>query len=412
MFPSRALFAAAASGDADVLSQATELDLRIFDPVTGDTLAHLATQKNFIDVVRVLAERVPDIFATRNVIGRSVLLEAVLYDHLDIARLVAKVEPRTIFLKDYFGHSPLASPKFVDVIDDDTWTYSTPMLGYTIMHEAVLHDLKHVVHAAIRKIPQSIRSATIDGMTPIHFAAFLGRVEIVEILLRAFPECIGFVTDKGKTPLFCASEYSPWKNSKVIRTLFAERPELAKVQDSRGRTPVFEISKIGVAEDVKFMLDAYPELALVRENEFGLTPLHVSLYGRYNAWANMAKTIVSACPESLRVKDDTGLTPIDHVPQVLDPREEECGDFLSHILRYSELPDELWDYIPRGCKHASGALGAALERSFEEAKRVVGKMSDDDRERLRMALLVLTREQAKRHTYSEDVTRRILANIF
>jgi hypothetical protein len=412
MFPSRALFAAAAAGDADVLSKASETELRIFDPVTGDTLAHLATQKKHIEVVRVLAERVPDILITRNTMGRTALLEAVMYDYLDIAHLVSKAEPRTIFLKDLFGYSPLASVKFLDVLDDDTWTYSTPTLGYTIMHEAVMHDLRDVVHASIRKIPEAIRSATIDGMTPIHFAAFLGRVEIVRILLNAFPECIEFVTDKGKTPLFCASEYSPWKNSEVIRALFKERPDLAKVQDNRGRTPVFEISKIGVAKDVKFMLDEYPELALVRENELGWTPLHASLYGRYNAWANMAKTIVSACPESVHVKDNSGRTPIDHVCQALDPREEDCGDFMSHILRYTELPDELWEYIPRGCKHASGALGAALERSYEEAERVVRKMSDEHRERLRTALLVISREQTKRNVYSEDVTRRIVSNIF
>lgn len=412
MFPSRALFAAAASGDVKVLNEASENDLRIFDPITGDTLAHIAVQKNFIDVVRVLAERVPDTLVARNVIGRTVLLEAILYDHLDIAVLVAKADPRTLFLKDLFGYSPLSSVKFLEMLDDDAWSYSTPALGYTIMHETVLHDLRDALRVAIRKIPDAIRSTTIDGMTPIHLAAFLGRVEIVEILMREFPECIEFVTNKGKTPLFCASEYSPWKNSKVIRTLFAERPDLAKVQDDRGRTPVFEISKIGIADDVRFMLDEYPELALVKEHELGLTPLHASLYGRYNAWSEMAKTIVSACPESLRVKDNLGRTPIDHVSKALDPREEECGDFLSHVLRYTELPDELWTYIPQGCKYASRALGAALERSYEEAGRVVGKMTDEHRERLRTALLVISREQAKRHTYSEDVTRRIVSNIF
>lgn len=408
----RALFGAAASGDVGVLEDSTDDELRVFDPVTGDTLLHIATQHGRLEIVEILARRVPDVLVARNTIGRTALLEAVLYDHVDIAQTLCVADPRTMFVRDLYGNSPLTSAELLDGLDDATWSYTTPLLGITIMHEAVMHDLQYAAYTAARRIPWAIRAATIDGMTPIHLAAFLGRVEIVDTLLREFPECIEFVTPGGKTPLFCAAEYSPWKNSRVIRTLFEKRPDLAGVQDVRGRTPVFEISKIGVADDVRFMLDPYPELALVQERSLGWTPLHAALYGRYNSWAEMARTIVAACPASLAVKDASGRTPIDHARLAIDPREEECGEFLSCVLKHAELPDDLWRCIPRGCRHVSAALGAALARSLEEAGRVVAKMPDDHRERLRTALLVISREMGKRNVYLEDVTRRIVSGIF
>lgn len=412
MIPLRALFGAAASGDASVLADSTDDELRVFDPVTGDTLVHVATQYDRLEIVEILARRVPDVLAARNTIGRTALLEAVLYDRANIARTLCVADPRTMFVRDLYGNSPLSSVELLDALDDATWSYTTPLLGITIMHEAVMHDLRHVAYTAARRIPWAVRAATIDGMTPIHLAAFLGRAEIVDTLLHEFPECVEFVTPGGKTPLFCAAEYSPWKNSRVIRTLFEKRPDLARVQDARGRTPAFEIAKIGVADDVRFMLDAYPELALVQERSLGWTPLHAALYGRYNSWAEMAKTIVTACPAALAVRDASGRTPIDHARLALDPREEECGEFLSCVLKHVELPDDLWGCIPRGCEHVSAALGAAMGRSLEEAGRVVAKMSDDHRERLRTALLAISREMAKRSVYLEDVTRRISAGIF
>jgi hypothetical protein len=412
MFRLRALFGAAASGDATILEESSDDDLRVFDPVTGDTLVHVATQRRQVGIVELLIARVPDTLWARNTIGRTALLEAVLYDHVEIARMVCAAEPRALFVKDLYGNSPLQSTDLLDSLDDVTWSYTTPLMGLTIMHEAVIHGMDHVVHLAARKIPWAIRGATIDGMTPIHLAAFLGRTEAVDILLRELPECIEFVTPSGKTPLFCAAEYSPWKNSRVIRTLFEKRPDLAKAQDARGRTPVFEISKNGIADDVRFMLDAYPELALVQERTLGWTPLHAALYGRYNSWADMARTIATACPDALRVKDLSGRTPIDHARLALDPREEECGEFLSCVLKHAELPNELWEYIPRGCEHVSAALGPALGRSLEEAGRVVRKMTDEHRERLRTALLAISREMTKRRVYLEDATRRIASGIF
>lgn len=411
MFPARALFAAVSSGDTTTLRDAPLEYLRVFDPVTGDTLAHIATQKNNIDCIRVIAERLPELFISRNLIGHTPLMDAAMYGYVDIAKTIIEAAPEAMFFKDIYGKSPLLYDDILNILSDDIWSVFLDN-GHTLLHEAAIHDLQNLARMGLDKNPDALRATTSSGMTPIHYAAFFGRTDIASLFLRACPECITFMTENKKTPLFCAAEYSPWKNSKIIRRLFDACPAMALVQDERGRTPVFEIAKIGIADDLRFMLDAYPETALIQEKDKGWTPLHVSLYGRYNTWVNVAKTIVSACPESLDVEDASGKTPLDHIRLATNQQDQECGDFLVHVLRYRSLPDDLWEFIPYDFSRVSSALGSTLTRSEREASYVVERMTREHRARLRTALLLVSREQNARHTYSGDVVHRVVSKVF
>lgn len=406
MFLHRVLFSAASHGDVDVLSQARTEDLHVFDPVTGDTLVHIAVQKNHAEAVDVVARRAPDVLWQRNAVGRTPLLEAVAYGYIDIAKKLVEIGPSAMFVRDFYGHSPLVSKAFLDAIPDELWSYATPSTGNSLMHESAINNLPEVAERAVRKAPEMIRAPMIDGMMPMHVAAFLGRVEIAKIFLREFPDCVSYATSAGKTPLFCATELSPWKSDEIIRVLFEADPSMVMVRDGRGRTPIFEVARLGTADVMRLVLQHHPDAALIPEKESGWTPLHASLYGRYGVWTGVAKEILNACPLSLYVKDKRGLTALQHAYMTFDKREEDCGDFLSHVLVHTNLSDVMWDYIPNPCKHISRALGPALTRSPEEAARVVRHMTPADRARLHVALYVVSKGLSA--AYSEDVLHRIV----
>lgn len=412
MFPTRILFAATSNGDVETLRSADTDYLYVFDPMTGDTLVHVAVQKRQLEAALEIARRIPDILSHRNAIGRTPLFEAVAYGYMDIARELLDLDPSTMFVRDFYGKSPLSNADFLDVIPDELWAYETPIVGNTLMHESAINDLEDLAERAVKKAPRMIRAMMADGMMPIHVAAFFGRVNIARVFLREFPECIRYKTDLGKTPLLCATELSPWKGNDIVYMLFDADPSMIEVQDNNGRTPVFEIARLGTADVMRHVLKAHPNAVLVPENKSGLTPLHVSLYGRFNVWAGVAKEIISACPSSLFVKDRYGLTPLQHAYVTLDKREDDCADFLSHVLMYTKLPTLMWDHIPKQCKHISRALGAALKRSPEEASRVVQHMTFDDRARLCAALFAVGREMASRGVYSEDILYRIVGLAF
>ncbi len=410
MFLHRVLFSAASHGDVDVLSQARTEDLYVFDPVTGDTLAHVAVQKKQDEAAVEIARRAPETLAQRNGLGRTPLLETVLYGNIDLAARLVELNPNAMFMRDFYAQSPLTSIRFLDAIPDELWSYATPTTGNTLMHESAINDLREVAERAVRKAPDMIRAPMVDGMMPIHVAAFLGRVEITKIFLREFPDCVSYATDAGKTPLFCATELSPWKNSEIIRVLFEADPAMIAVRDARGRTPIFEIARLGTADVMRFVLQRHPNAVLIPERESGWTPLHASLYGRYGVWTGVAKEILNACPLSLYIKDKGGLTALQHAYVTFDKREEDCGDFLSHVLVHTDLPDVMWDYIPTPCKHISRALGPALARSTAEAAKVVRHMTPTDRARLHAALVVVSAGLSG--AYSEDVLHRIVGLAF
>lgn len=412
MFHARVLFSAVANGDVETLRQAEVEDLHVFDPMTGDTLVHIAVQKKqFVAAVEV-ARLAADVLGQRNMLGRTALLEAVTYGYTDVAAELARLGPVALFMRDFYGNSPLASTDFLDALPDDLWSYSTPLTGNSLMHEAAINGLIDLAERAVKKAPEMIRSMMADGMMPLHVAAFFGRVDIAKLFMREFPDAISYLTDRGKTPLFCAAELSPWKNNDIIRVLFEAAPEMILIRDHRGRTPIFEIARLGTADTMRMVLAHCPDAVLIPDRESGWTPLHVSLYGRYGVWSEVAKEIIRACPLSLFIKDNLGLTPLQHAHVTFDKRESDCGDFLSYVLRYMELPDVMWEHIPMPCEHISKALAAALGRSTAEASKVVRHMTRDDRARLHAALLIVTHAMTSHGVYSEDIIRRIVGLAF
>jgi ankyrin repeat protein len=97
---------------------------------------------------------------------------------------------------------------------------------------------------------------TLDGATPLHFAAAKGNASVTEQLVAA--RCNVNSQDRdGTTPLFIASKHGPWTplfkqatkyghagNAAVIRQLIAARCNV-DLQDKHGYTPLLIAAEFG-----------------------------------------------------------------------------------------------------------------------------------------------------------------------
>ena len=111
-----------------------------------------------------------------------------------------------------------------------------------------------VVTSLLLADPMAFQRNTIDGLTPLHFAAYCGaKTDVVEILIQEGKQQQQHpLTDcRGRTPLHCAcAGFRTSHRPAVVRLLLEAHPGSANLPDERNRTP-FTLMMEDYAEEVE-----------------------------------------------------------------------------------------------------------------------------------------------------------------
>lgn len=231
-------------------------------------------------------------------------------------------------------------------------TETANRFGELPLHCAAQHNVKaEVITYLLYAFAGGASVADIHGNLPLHYAVKLNTpcssIEKIKALLQAFSSAASIANNEGDVPLHCAfsnfyvnyeddAGYEESKGHdgtlKLLRALIVADNVSAFIANDRGNLPLHCAAAISNnAEEIKYLLDAYPE-AIYTKNKEGRLPLSYAAYSNINV--EVTQVLLEAYPDALLVADDEDLTPL-HI--ALSKRNGEVAKFLIKALPKSSV---------------------------------------------------------------------------
>ena len=136
------------------------------------------------------------------------------------------------------------------------------------LHEASMAGKLEIVKSLIARNPADVNSYSLDGFTPLHLAAFFGRVEIVRYLLVVGADANAVAKNMMKVmPLHSAVAHNQLEISEL---LIAQGADVNARQEG-GFVPLHEAAQSGNLEIARLLLKHGAEVNAKSDN--GKTPL-------------------------------------------------------------------------------------------------------------------------------------------
>ncbi|KAA0063585.1 ankyrin repeat-containing protein [Cucumis melo var. makuwa] len=224
-----------------------------------DTALHVAARRGRCECVRLLAEANPEVCSFVNKNGESPLYLLVASGYGIQSEIIINN----------------------DLVSSSSAFYCGPM-GLTALHASVLLQVRHyAVKKGVEEIEllmrwrrEMIRKGDDLGMTPLHFAAFYGRIEVVKLFVEYDSSAIYVMNNDGQSALHLAA-YSG--HIKILQQLVNCRPDCYKMVDKMGRTALHAAVLGKQKETIKFILEtpSFEWLFNMADND-GNTPLHLA----------------------------------------------------------------------------------------------------------------------------------------
>ncbi|KAJ4972203.1 hypothetical protein NE237_005302 [Protea cynaroides] len=278
--------------DPSILHQLTPL---------GDTLLHLAAKFRFQNLLLEICDRCPSLVTKKNQRGDTPLHVGARAGHLDVVRhLIDKMT---------------SSSSLLDVnIEKDGATKAVHLLrsqnhkGNTALHEALRYSRRDVAELLIRKDPDLCSCVNKVKESPLFLAVIQGYRDIVDQVLHVSPSpaCGG---PQGWTALHASTMVNnefvgPYMTEKLLQV----KPELARVKDFRGMTPLHHAICIKNDSIVRLLLQHDASLAYVQDN-LGWSPLHVAARQsdlKFLKMTNIDENILEYCSDLVYLVDSKG----------------------------------------------------------------------------------------------------------
>ena len=162
-----------------------------------------------------------------------------------------------------------------------------------------------------------------DGRTPLHIAAWWGRLKVVRYLAEKVEKVnVNAGDEDGHTPLHIAAQRGELE---VVRYL-AEKVEKVNVNagDDDGQTPLHIAALTGKLEVVRYLAEKVEKVNVNAGDKQGWTPLYVALLYGYTDIVRLL-LFVARCHPSPRAHN--GLTPLDRA--VIGGHQEIVNFFTS-----------------------------------------------------------------------------------
>jgi ankyrin repeat protein len=179
------------------------------------------------------------------------------------------------------------------------------LAGAEEIHDAVKKGDLAAVQAILAARPDSLKALNERGFTPLHIAAFEGRLEIASLLLEKGAD-LEAKNPTGFTPLFLAIL---GKKPEAVRFLLEKGADV-NAQSRFQTTPLFSATESGNAQVVRMLIDRGADVNHVSP-VFG-SALHRAAYMDF---PEAAKVLLDAGAD-LRVTDQRGQTPLHQAAQL------------------------------------------------------------------------------------------------
>jgi ankyrin repeat protein len=215
-------------------------------------------------------------------------------------------------------------------------------LGDLPLHKSCeFQDFPDVVMMLLQAYSNATQEKDMAGRLPLHIACgYATSPDIVRMIVQAYPQAAEVRSNYGHLPLHIACNI-PEPSAAIVKLLIEAYPYATKVQDYGGWLPLHLACSLGASLEVlHFLLETYPESLDIKENS-GLKPfyhlkqsaeykygteyvflLHQAVIGGYSVL--LVKLLLQAFPESCRKKDNDGMIPLHYV----------CESNRPHFIEY------------------------------------------------------------------------------
>ncbi|KAJ9700549.1 hypothetical protein PVL29_006046 [Vitis rotundifolia] len=266
-----------------------------------ETPLHMAAREGLTEIVKALVEQVNASYpndadlesgkklAVREMIGMrnkeedTALHEAVRYRQLDVVKSLIEADPEFEYCRNRAGETPLymaVKRGFDELVDEILKTCKTPAHyqgpnSLTALHEAIIcSDAKgEVGRKILEKMPDLATETDDNGWTPLHYAAYFGKVSQAKALLKR-NESAAYIADKdGKTPLHIAASRN---HAQMMKKLISCCPDCSELVDNRGRNVLHLAVQTRGRQAMELILKNSWGSNLINDKDAdGNTPLHM-----------------------------------------------------------------------------------------------------------------------------------------
>ncbi|XP_013875600.1 ankyrin repeat domain-containing protein 16 isoform X2 [Austrofundulus limnaeus] len=274
---------------------------------SGDTLLHYAARHGHLDVVEYLVEQLgADVEVCNNDYKRP-LHEAASMGHKDCVSYLLRKGAAVDSLKkaDWTPLMMACTRRNLGVIQELLDHGADPALrnkdGWNSFHVACREGDPLIVERLLLTSPDTWRTESKTGRTPLHTAALHGCQEVVRILL----DRCGYSPDSrdscGATPFMDAVRNG---HLPVARLLLDKHQASPVAADRLGAQPVHQVAVTGQEEALRFLVQDQGVDVNQKATELQLTALH---YAAKEGHTSMITTLLQLGAD-LQVRDKKGRT--------------------------------------------------------------------------------------------------------
>lgn len=227
-----------------------------------------------------------------------------------------------------------------------------------------------VVNALIQSHPPGAQSKDDEGRLPLHYACLKGAdVSVVDVLLATYSKGALVKDDEGRLPVHHAcSKGAP---ETVIDALLKAAPKGAQSKDDQGRLALHHACRKNASERViRTLLRVYPRAAQIKDDQDKLA-IHYAC--QHSATPAVVTFLLATYPESVDAANGFGVTPLEEVKALDDPKMEPVLKVLQKFKKENDKTKG--DSGGNNSSSVSEERVAQLENQVAALEKTLGKVA-------------------------------------